>query len=471
MDVSKRERSDFVVRRRIKQSLAVLTAAVLVAGAAILYPTGNVVHGVYIEGQDVSGYTRDELRKLIVATEANSDNKTVQVADGHNGTIAVTRKALGIETQVDKTVEDAMQYGYDGSLMTYVTQRLSALFQPVHVKIAYRLNEPTATEYLTQRGKAISKPGHDAYLTVSGQQVTLHKEVTGRKLDITATLKEWKQALAKGATSLASTPLPLIIDEHAKPKVTGDDLKTITTVLGSYQTTFNSSATNRTHNIAIASDKINGTLIESGKLFSFNTVVGERTAEAGYDDAPVFVNGKLEPGIGGGICQVSSTLFNAALLSGMTIEERTPHFEPVGYIPAGRDATVAYGYLDFAFKNPYKAPIYVVSNMEGDTLTVYILGTAADAPKSASVAVGGQQVIPHKKTESVDSSLQEDSITEGHDGMSVVTTRHLVWADGRTLNDTFDSTYDPVDTVIVKAVKKTTGKASATGTLPPAKSQ
>lgn len=459
MGVNKRERSDFVVRRRIKQSLAVITAAVIVAGAAVLYPTGNVVHGVYVEGKDVSGYTPDELRKFIVATEADNADGTVQVSNGQNGTVSVKRKALGIETQVDKTVQEAMQYGYDASPITYVTQRLSALFHPVHMKIAYSLNEPAATEFLTKQGKAIGKPGHDAYLTVSGQNVTLHKEVTGRKLDIGATLKEWKQALADGEVSLDSTPLPLVIDEHAKPKVTGDALKGITTVLGSYQTTFNSGATSRTHNIAIASDKINGTLIKSGKQFSFNTVVGERTAEAGYDDAPVFVNGKLEPGIGGGICQVSSTLFNAALLSGMKIEERTPHFEPVGYIPAGRDATVAYGYLDFCFKNPYKQSIYVVSHMDGDTLTVYILGTAADAPKNASINVGDQKVIPHKKTESVDPTLKADSVTEGHDGMSLVTTRHLVWADGRTLNDTFDSTYDPVDTVIVKAAKAATGAA------------
>lgn len=456
MDSSKHERSDFVIRRRIKQSLAVITAAVLIAGAAVLYPTGNVVHGVYLEGTDVSGYTPDELRNFIVATKSAKSNEAIQVADGNKGAISVNRKTLGIETQVDKTVEAAMQYGYDTSPLTYVTQRLTALFHPVHLKIAYSLNEPTATEYLTKQSQAISTPGHDAYLTVSGQTVTLHPEVTGRKLDIAATLKKWKDALANKDTSFDTTLLPLVIDEHAKPKITGDDLKGITTVLGSYRTTFNSDATNRTHNIAIASDKINGTLIASGKQFSFNTVVGERTAEAGYDDAPVFVNGKLEPGIGGGICQVSSTLFNAALLSGMTIEERTPHFEPVGYIPAGRDATVAYGYLDFCFKNPYTQPIYVVSNMEADTLTVYILGTAADAPQNASIIVGGQKVIPHKKTESIDPSLKADSVTEGHDGLSLVTTRHVIWADGRTLNDTFESTYDPVDTIIVKAAKPST---------------
>ena len=87
MGVNKRERSDFVVRRRIKQSLAVITAAVIVAGAAVLYPTGNVVHGVYVEGKDVSGYTPDELRKFIVATEADNADGTVQVSNGQNGTV------------------------------------------------------------------------------------------------------------------------------------------------------------------------------------------------------------------------------------------------------------------------------------------------------------------------------------------------------------------------------------------------
>ena len=117
--------------------------------------------------------------------------------------------------------------------------------------------------------------------------------------------------------------------------MTNDDVKPLTAVLGSYTTNFDASNANRTHNIELASTKISGTLVKPGEVFSFNDVVGERTAEAGYDDAPVIIDGKLVPGIGGGICQVSSTLFNTALLSGMNIIERTPHFEPVSYIPAG----------------------------------------------------------------------------------------------------------------------------------------
>ena len=138
----------------------------------------------------------------------------------------------------------------------------------------------------------------------------------------------------------------------------------------------------------------------------------ERTAEAGYDDAPVFMDGKLVPGIGGGICQVSSTLFNSALLAGMDIVERTPHFAPVGYMAAGRDATVAYGYLDFIFKNPYDHPIYVLAHTSGDTLTISILGFAADEPQAVSITVGNEQTIPNKVETRIDPSVTKETTTE-----------------------------------------------------------
>ena len=224
----------------------------------------------------------------------------------------------------------------------------------------------------------------------------------------------------------------------------------ITSILGSFTTYFDGSNTSRAHNIHLASQKIHQTFIPAGGIFSFNQVVGERTAEAGYDDAPVFMGGRLVPGIGGGICQVSSTLFNTALLSGMDIVERDTHFAPVSYIPVGLDATVAWGYIDFQFKNPYSHPIYVIAEEGAGYVTITILGAKEDVPQSVTITKGKEQRIPNKKIEKIDEAVKEETVEEaGHEGVSVDTTRTIVYGDGRSSTYTFNSYYEPVDTVIV----------------------
>lgn len=132
--------------------------------------------------------------------------------------------------------------------------------------------------------------------------------------------------------------------------------------LASYTTSFDSSNTNRSTNVRLATQAINGKIIKSGKSFSFNGTVGRRSAAAGYKKAIIFQNGKQVMGLGGGVCQVSSTLFNAVLLSNLGIKERHYHSANIAYVPAGRDATVAYGSKDFQFVNTLKKPVKIVTS-------------------------------------------------------------------------------------------------------------
>lgn len=130
----------------------------------------------------------------------------------------------------------------------------------------------------------------------------------------------------------------------------------------------------RTKNIETALGRLQGLVIKPGKAFSFNWFVGRRTARRGYLPAPVLFQDKKSIQIGGGICQVSSTLYNAALLSDLEILERHRHSSPITYLPLGLDATVAYGYKDLRFKNPHPFPIRISANIAEDTLTISILG-------------------------------------------------------------------------------------------------
>ncbi|WLD92662.1 VanW family protein [Alkalihalobacillus sp. AL-G] len=140
--------------------------------------------------------------------------------------------------------------------------------------------------------------------------------------------------------------------------------------IGQYVTYFNVNNENRTHNISLAADAMDNYVIFPGEIFSFNKVVGKRTQEKGYMRAPVIVKGELQEGVGGGICQVSSTLFNAVDQAGLKIVERYSHSRRVPYVPPGRDATVSWYGPDFQFSNKYNQPILIRAKRYGGSMVV-----------------------------------------------------------------------------------------------------
>ena len=145
-------------------------------------------------------------------------------------------------------------------------------------------------------------------------------------------------------------------------------------ILGSCATVLSENE-NRTKNIERASNKLHRRVVAPGKRFSFNRSVGNRTARRGYLPAPVLFQDKRSIQIGGGICQVSSTLYNAVLLAGLEVTERHRHSSPITYLPIGLDATVVYGYRDLKFKNPNPFPVLISTSISEETLTISILGS------------------------------------------------------------------------------------------------
>lgn len=162
------------------------------------------------------------------------------------------------------------------------------------------------------------------------------------------------------------------------PRVDSELLADITEKkIGSYLTYFKQGNKERSHNISLAAEAINNYVVFPGEKFSFNKVVGKRTKEKGYERAPVIVKGELAEDIGGGICQVSSTLYNAVDLKGLQITERYSHSRSVPYVPPGRDATVSWYGPDFVFKNNYNQPILIrASTKEGKMeISIYASGS------------------------------------------------------------------------------------------------
>jgi len=193
----------------------------------------------------------------------------------------------------------------------------------------------------------------------------------GHKLDRKAFLKRYYGYLyGSGPASIEVPTYPVY------PKVDTELLASLRAQqIGYYITYFNANNTDRSHNIALAAKAIDGTVVFPGETFSFNRVVGIRTTGKGYRRATVIVRGELSEGIGGGICQVSSTLFNAADRAGLNIVQRYSHSRHVPYVPPGRDATVSWGGPDFAFKNAYNQPVLIRSFASGGSVAVSIFSS------------------------------------------------------------------------------------------------
>ncbi|MDD4803100.1 MAG: VanW family protein [Syntrophomonas sp.] len=222
--------------------------------------------------------------------------------------------------------------------------------------------------------------------------------------------------------------------------------------LSNYSTYFNTAEVNRSHNLYMATSSINKSIINPQTAFSFNQTVGIRTMESGYMDALVIVGNKFEPGMGGGICQVSSTLYNACLLAGLEIVERHNHNLAVAYVPLGRDATVAYGIQDFRFKNNTDSPLYIRAVTNGGRLTINIYGNLKYKQKIAITNII-DGTIDYVKVKELDERLQpgEEKVDhKGQPGYVVRSFRTFYDNDGKTIKtqQLARDTYRPLNEII-----------------------
>ncbi len=210
----------------------------------------------------------------------------------------------------------------------------------------------------------------DAYYDEKNGKIVSH--VVGYSFDI-GEAKKLVEGMGENET--VSIKLTVRLPEMTEAKLTE---KMFSDTIASYSTKYNPDEVDRTYNMFLASNKVNGTVIQPGGEFSYNKVVGERSVAAGYRNAKVFENGRVVDGLGGGICQVSSTIYNAVLYANLEIVERQNHSFSVVYTPLGQDATVVMGTIDFRFRNNTKNPIKIVSSVKDGLCKVSILGTAEE---------------------------------------------------------------------------------------------
>ena len=295
----------------------------------------------------------------------------------------------------------------------------------------------------------IYKEAQDAYITQN--PTVVHSEVNG--VDFAISNEEIQKILQEDKEEYI---IPLNI---TLPSKTVNDLgeDAFPDVLGTYTTLYDASNENRDNNVNLASEKINGTIIYPGETFSYNQIVGKRTIEAGYKEAGAYAGGKVVQEIGGGICQVSSTLYNAVLYANLEVVERYNHYFETSYVDPGRDATVSWGSLDFQFKNNRDYAIKIEAKARNGVCEITIKGIKQD--NDYEVVIQPQVTSIIKKTERYenDSSLEEgvtEVEQEGHDGCTSETHKILM-QNGVTVSDEIISQdyYHSLEKIIKKGTK------------------
>ncbi|MFO7820194.1 MAG: VanW family protein [Halanaerobacter sp.] len=221
-------------------------------------------------------------------------------------------------------------------------------------------------------------------------------------------------------------------------------------VLATHTTYFKNSDKERSSNIKLAAQKIDGRVIKAGDSFSFNQVVGPRTKERGFKESAEIVNNEYVTGVGGGVCQVSSTLYNSVLFAGLEIIERKNHSRPVTYVPLGRGATVYYDLIDFKFKNNFSHPIMIMAKVVDKQLTITLLGK--DPGIDVKVVTSAPQTIDPEVIEKSDSDLEQGNkevVQKSKVGYKV-RTRRVIKSDSKIIEDELisEDIYPPINKII-----------------------
>ena len=223
-------------------------------------------------------------------------------------------------------------------------------------------------------------------------------------------------------------------------------------LISSFSTKYDASNRNRSTNLKIAAEKINGKVLMPGEEFSFNKIVGKRTVEAGYKDAAIYADGGVVDGLAGGICQISSTLYNSVLLANLQITERRNHSFTTSYAPAGRDATVVWGTTDFRFINSRSYPIKIEATVNNGVAEFKLYGMQEEVEYEVRILPVRTQSIPYKTTYEEDPSLipgQQIIKQSGHSGCKVTTYKELR-LNGEVVSKEpiSNDTYQPMRTII-----------------------
>ena len=333
-----------------------------------------------------------------------------------------------------------------GASFDYVTavEQLFSEDQPETIPVTVDLK--TLTAVVRGLSAGIEQQPVDAVMEFKEGEFLITEEQNGKSLNITRSVEDIEASLMSGAFLSGPVTVKLVV-EVTQPKNTAASLKEATQVIGEYETYYSEWEESRSVNLKVASAKINGMVLQPGDMFSFNDATAPMTEEGGYEYANIISGGEYVPGIGGGVCQVSTTLYNAVLLAELEVNERWCHAFPPSYCQMGLDSTVYEEVLDFCFTNDTDAPIFIQMWCDDGECGCKLYGKEIHDP-SREVEfyyeiVGTIDKPEPKKIEDPEMEEGEEEIVEyGHIGY-VVETYKTVTENGNSVTEWFsESIYD-----------------------------
>ena len=360
-----------------KKILITLALILMLLFISVMYFTEEYTNpymhrGVRIEDIDVSNLSKeDALKEVKSVTDEMIKNKVVNFTY-EDISVPVPLRDFGYKLNLEDAINNAYSYGRSDNLFYNYLDIIKGYIFKKNFVAKPDIEDAKREEVILNIGNKIFKKALDAYPIINEDgSVTIKDSEIGRYMDI----NEAKDLINLDILHEDKIELPVYKTE---PKIYSNYYDGINKKLGDFETDYSSSVKNRKENIRLAASKFNNMKLNPGDEISFNDVVGEISEKTGFKSATVIVGGEYESGIGGGICQVSTTLYNSLILSDLEITERHNHSRPIHYVDLGTDAAVARGYKDLKFKNNTNNPILILSEANGEKLNFKVLGNGSD---------------------------------------------------------------------------------------------
>ncbi|HJC66147.1 MAG TPA: VanW family protein [Candidatus Enterocloster excrementigallinarum] len=356
----------------IKEIAAAAFGMVLLAAMPPMISWAQTLpEGVYVGNQSLGGMTEEEARAKVQEYVDGLAGQTI-ILDVDGTEIETTAGELGFHwanTDAVQVVSDRFQYG---SLVQQYMAQADVKQAPVEVDVQTQVDDQLVTAFVNDRCRDLTVAPRDASIIRENGAFQVTPSVTGRIVDIGATEEAMNQAMT--AENLEEPLKITAVVAVQEPAVKTEDLETIQDVLGTFTTDFSSSGSARSTNLAVGAAKINGRVVMPGQTLSGYECLQPFTRENGYKSAAAYENGQVVDSIGGGVCQIATTLYNTALQAELEITQRQNHSMIVTYVKPSMDAAIAGTYKDIKITNNYSTPIYVEGYTENKKLTFTIYG-------------------------------------------------------------------------------------------------
>lgn len=390
--------------KKWKGSLLLAICLLAMASSMTVCAAGEtILKGVSIDKLDVSGMTREEALAALESYEKNLGGQSIKLGIGDN-VIEAKLSDLGVTFDNEDLVDEAIGVGHAGNIVKRYKDQKDLQHSGKTFPLSWQTNEDTVRTYVENNCTKYDKKAQNASLTRENGAFNFVAGTEGLELNVDSAVRTISDYLENSWTS-DNTAVLNLETQITEPEGSAEELANIKDLLGSFTTSFSTSGSNRCKNVSSGASHINGTVLYPGEEFSAYETVSPFTEANGYAMAGSYLNGEVVDSMGGGICQVSTTLYNAVLRAELNVTERSPHSMTVHYVDLSEDAAIAGTYKDFKFVNSTEYPIYIEGYTTSDKKITFNIYGKETRDKNRTISFESQMVSETPAT----TILQEDA--------------------------------------------------------------